>query len=138
MAELAAALDALVQGLAEACPGRLVSRSFRPLAQIPQEDLERGVLTVMLRGERDWKNYRGREADLGTLNVTLVGQLVVAADAGGVGVEAAEMALAREIKTFLGTPLPAPLRACLAPGYDQSGQLDTPYGWVVFELEVMA
>jgi hypothetical protein len=132
------ALNALVEGLQAACPGRVVGRSFRPMAQIPDEELLQGVLTVTLRGEFDWANYRGREAQLGTLQVILLGQLRVAENADRVTVEDAELAMANEIKAFLGSPLPSPVRSCLAPGYSQSGQMDYPYGWLAFECEVRA
>lgn len=108
------------------------------MAQLPDEQLVAGVLAVTLRGESGWATYRGREAQLGTLQVVIVGQLRVAENVERGAVEDAEIALANEIKGFLAGVLPAPLRACVATGYAQSGQMDFPYGWVAFECEVTA
>lgn len=130
-------LTALRDGLAAALPSRLVTRSFKPLAARAQEDLQRGVLAVISRGEGDYANYVGREAQLGRLDVLLIGQLMLSGDPDGQAVEQAELALAEEIKAFLQAPLPAGLRDCGASGFRQSGQLEVPCGWVVFELEVM-
>lgn len=133
--ELRAAMNALQAALAAALPGRLVTRQFRPLSQRSREELLAGVVCVVALGERDYANYRGREADLGTLEVVVVGQLEVDSP-DPAEVENAEFALAGEIKAFLAGPCPAPLRAMLAKGFKQSGQLEAPLGWVVFELEV--
>lgn len=130
-------LDALCGGLAEALPSRLVTRSFLPLALRPQEQLLQGVLTLINRGEKGYANYSGREAQLGKLDVLLIGQLRLAGDPTGLQVEQAELALAEEVKAFLRAPLPAGVRECLASGFAQSGQLETPGGWIVFDMEVM-
>lgn len=134
--ELRAAMEALGASLAAACPGRYVSRSLVPLAQRTAEELEAGVLAVAALGERDFANYRGREADLGTLRVVIVGQIKVAEESPPYVLEDAEFAMAEQVKAFLAAPLLAPLRQCVASGYRQSGQLEHPYGWVAFECEV--
>lgn len=130
-------LAALRDGLAAALPSRLVMQSFKPMAQRSQDELVQGVLSAICRGEGKYANYHGREAQLGTLDVLLIGQLMVAGDPDGLAIEQAELAFAEEIKAFLRAPLPAGLRDCQASGFRQSGQLEVPFGWVVFELEVM-
>lgn len=134
--ELKTAMDALAAALATACPNRLVGRNFKPMAQRTDEDLLTGILSLACLGEQDYANYRGREADLGKLKVVLIGQLAVAADAEPSALEDAEFVMAEEVKAFLALPPPYPLVECLATGYRQSGQLEHPYGWVAFELEV--
>lgn len=129
-------LTALFAGLATALPGRKVTRDFKTLAQRGAAELLQGVVTLVCRGEDDYANYLGREAQLGTINAVLVGQLKVADNAGGLAVEQAEFVLAEEIKAFLRGPMPAGVTQCLANGFAQSGQLEAPYGWVAFELEV--
>lgn len=131
-----AALEALRTSLAAALPGRIVTRAFLPLSMRAREDLLAGVVCVVALGERDFANYRGREADLGTLGAVLVGQLQVDSD-DPQDVERAELTLARQIKAWLADPMPAPVRQCLADGWRQSGQLEAPGGWVVFELEIL-
>ncbi len=143
--ELSAAVQAVVSGLAAAMPGRMVRRGFVPYPQLPREALLAGTVHVLASGEQGYANYRGREADLGTLRVVIVAQCVVdeaalPPDAGpeavSVAVQDAEFALAEGVKGFLRNP--AGLRQCLATGFEQSGQMECPYGWVAFECEVMA
>lgn len=144
MGELSTAMQTLAAALAAALPGRIVRRGFVPYPQLQRDELLAGTVYVLATGEQDYANYRGREADLGTLRVVIVGQLVVdeAAMAPGAGPEAisaavqdAEFALAEEVKGFLANP--AGLRQCLATGFEQSGQMEAPFGWVAFECEVM-
>lgn len=135
--DLTAAMEALAASLAAACPGRFVSRSFKPMSMRSAEELEAGVLAVAAGGEKNFANYRGREADLGTLKVLIFGQIKVAENAEPAALEDAEFALAEQIKAFLQSPLLPPLRQCLAREFAQSGQLEHPYGWVAFECEVM-
>lgn len=132
-----ATLEALKTGLAAALPaGRRVTRAFLPLALRPQEDLLAGVLTLICRGESSYANYVGREADLGTLRVLLIGQLMLAGNPSGLDVERAELVLAEEVKAFLRGTLPAGIAECLATSFEQSAQLEVPMGWIGFELEV--
>lgn len=136
MATPDATLSALMGGLAAALPAQIVRREFRPLAQCRQEDLEQGIVTLVNRGERGYANYLGREAQLGTLDVLLIGQLKVDDKLSPLAVEQAELTLAEAVKTFLQGPAPAGVVECLAQSFTQSGQLEAPFGWIVFELEV--
>lgn len=129
-------LEALKTGMAAALPGRLVRRSFKPLAQCREDDLLQGIVTLVNRGERGYANYLGREAQLGTLDVLLIGQLRVDPKREPLEIEQEELALVEEIKAFLQAPAPAGVVECLAQSFTQSGQLEAPFGWVVFELEV--
>lgn len=134
--ELTTKMLALAGQLGAACPTRIVGRDFLPLAQRTDEELLDGVITVVSQGEMDYANYRGREAQLGRVLAVLVGQLRVADNDPRSALEDAEFAMAEEIKAWLASPPSAPLEECLATGFRQSGQLEHPYGWVVFELEV--
>ncbi|MDD3675804.1 hypothetical protein [Thauera propionica] len=134
--ELKAVMEALGASLAASCPGRFVSRDFLPLGQRTADELEAGILAVAALGESGFANYRGREADLGTLRVVIVGQIKVADESPPHVLEDAEFAFAEQVKAWLGMPMLAPVRQCLARSYRQSGQLEHPYGWVAFECEV--
>ena len=117
-------------------PSRIVRRSGKPLAQCKEDDLLQGIVTLVNRGERGYANYLGREAQLGTLDVLLIGQLKVDPKREPLEIEQEELALVEEIKAFLQAPAPAGVVDCLAQSFTQSGQLEAPFGWVVFELEV--
>lgn len=134
---LTLAMNALRDGLAAALPGRLVTRALVPIGLLTDDELAAGVVSVVCMGEKDYANYRGREADLGTLQVVIVGRLKVAEDDPPSAVEDDEFTLAGEIKAFLARPLPEPVRQALTTGFRQSGQLEHPYGWVAFDCEVM-
>lgn len=136
MANPEQALEGLKTGLAAALPTRIVTRDFVQRAQRRQEDLLKGVLCIVSQGEQGYANYVGREADLGRLKVLLVGQILLPGSPSGLAVERAELAFAEEIKAFLGSELPSPVTACLATGFVQSGQMEVPDGWIVFETEV--
>ena len=129
------AMEALKASLAAARPGRRVSRSFRPMTRHNAADLERGVVALVVLGEGDFANYRGREADLGTLDVMLVALLKVLDSAEPVAIEDAEFVLLGQVKAWLRGALP--VRQCLLRSVVQSGQQDAPYGWVTMKLEVM-
>lgn len=66
--DLTAAMEALRQSLADALPGRVVTRSFKHLPARSDAELLAGVVTVVSLGEGDFATWRGREADLGTLD----------------------------------------------------------------------
>lgn len=137
-------MQALAVALTAALPGRIVRRGFVPYPQLSRDVLQAGTVHLLASGEQGYANYRGREADLGALRVVIVGQLVVdeaalppeaGPEALSAAVQDAEFALAEEVKGFLANP--AGLRQCLATGFEQSGQMEAPFGWVAFECEVM-
>ena len=130
-------LESLKDALAAALPGRVLTRSFLPMARRSLDELQSGVVTLINKGVKDYANYLGREAQLGTLEVVLIGQLKVDDALPSLAVEQAELQLAGEIEAFLRSAMPAGVRDCQANGFAQSGQLEAPYGWVAFELEVM-
>lgn len=132
--EMRGAMVAMVASLAAAMPGRIVRRAFKPMSQINEADQRRGVVALVCQGEDGYANYRGREADLGRLEVLLLAQLRVDDKAEASAVEDAEFALAEEVKAWLAGDLP--VRQCLLKDLRQSGQLEAPYGWVVMKLEV--
>lgn len=129
-------LEALRSGLAAAMPARQVSRRFRAMGELSAAALAAGDVAIVCRGEKDFANYNGREAQLGTLEVMLVGRLQVG-DEDGLAVEQAELALAGEVKAFVATrPWPAGIDDIRFLRVRQSGQLEAPFGWVVMDLEV--
>lgn len=131
-------MEALKGALAAALPDMITTRSFVPISQRPIEDLEKGVVTLVRLGEKEFANYMGREADLGTVNAMLAIQFKLSDSAEGLAVEQREIECAKAVRAVLASPLPPPLIGCLATGYKQSGQLECPFGWVLFELEIQS
>lgn len=132
---LAERMAALKTALTTAMPTRVVTRKLKDYADRKKEDLAVGVFTLISHGERGYKNYNGREAMDGRHRMLLVGQIELIEDAEGDAVEDAEFAMVEEVKAFV-RALPADLCSLVMTGFQQSGQLDAPYGWVAIDLEV--
>ncbi|MDP3425487.1 MAG: hypothetical protein Q8S32_17235 [Burkholderiaceae bacterium] len=132
---LAARMAALQSALADAMPARVVTRKLQDFADRPKADIAAGVFTLISKGERGYQNYNGREAMDGRHSMLLVGQVELGEDADGEAVEDAEFAMIEEVKGFV-RALPASLCSLTMTGFQQSGQLDAPYGWVAITLEM--
>lgn len=128
------ALEALKAGLAAAMPARVVTRDLLSFDQRQESDLLAGVLTVVTNREGRYANYRGREAQMGRLNVVVVGQLKLAEDALPSEVEDAEFAFVEQVKDFLAGILPVEAIDLLETRF--SGQMEAPYGWFAMDWEV--
>ena len=133
---LAARMAALKTELVTAMPTRVVTRKLKDFADRPKADIAAGVFTLISKGERGYRNYNGREAMDGRHSMLLVGQIELGEDADGEAVEDAEFAMVEEVKAFV-RALPAELCSLVMTGFQQSGQLDAPYGWVAITLEMM-
>lgn len=131
-----AALEAIRVSLAAALPSRYVQRSLVDPSTVPSEKLRAGLLCVVSEGGGDFANYMGREADLGHMQVRLVGFVMVDESAEPVEVERAELALLGEVLLWLNTAK-VPGTDTVYPGdWSQSKQLEHPYGWMVLALDV--
>lgn len=132
-----AVLDAIVASLAAALPLRYVQRSlpFDP-ANEPTEKLLAGLVCVVSEGGGQFANYRGREGDLGTMEVRLVGFVQVAEGTQAEDIERAELALLGDLLVWVNT-VGVPGLDVIYPGdWAQSKQLEHPYGWLTLELKV--
>lgn len=131
-----AVLDAIVASLTTALPLRYVQRSLVDPADAPQAELLAGLICVVSEGGGGFANYRGREGDLGKMDVRLVGYVQVAEGTEPADVERAELDLLGDVLTWLNT-VGVPGLDVLYPGnWTQSKQLEHPYGWLVLALEV--
>jgi hypothetical protein len=129
-------LDAIAASLAEACPSRYVQRSLVDPGNETRERLEAGVVCLVTEGGGDFANYRGREGDMGTLNARLVGYVKVADDSAPEEVERAELALLGELLDWVATTAVPGIDTMLPGDWQQSKQMEHPYGWLVLSLEI--
>ncbi len=137
MSELGDRAAALKAALAAAWPLRVVTRDFDLLENRKRADLEKGIYTVLSRGEAGYTNVSGYEARDGQQTVVIVGQIVNPDDkAAPSTTEDLEFAMVDEIKAFC-RALPANLCMLALLRFIQSTQQDHPYGWVVFHLEYL-
>jgi len=137
MTDFDAALAAMVASLAAQLPGRHVQRSLVDPANETATRLTSGVICLVSEGGGQFANYRGREGELGRLNVRVVGFVQVAEAAEAVAVESAELALLRDVLGWVNAPTVHPGVDFIEPGdFAQSKQLEHPYGWVTLALTV--
>lgn len=136
MGELNTLRVMLLAGMASAMPARVVTRDHKDFGERAEADLLAGVVTIVGLGEKDYSQWPGRETQLGTLPILIVGQLKVAEDSAPHLVEDAEDTLAEQIKAFCAAP-PAGLGSMKMTGFRQSGQLEAPYGWISVDVEVL-
>ena len=130
-------LDAIKTSLAAALPGRFVHRKLVEPASVQLDEMRAGTLCLVARSGGGFANYRGREGELGSMAVSLVGYLYVDEGANGSeAIERAEMALLAELLQWVGNA-PVPGLDDMEPGdWRNSAQLEYPYGWLVLELKV--
>lgn len=126
-------MDAVAAAAATALPARVVKRSFfRHFTDHTPAELASGVVMVISAGERGYNDGLGMEAREGTHRFLLIGHLKVAETPAAdmpQRVEAAELDLIEEIKTFVRSGV-AGVRLVLDQ-VQHSRQLEAPYGWVV-------
>lgn len=127
-------MSSLRDALQTACPSRIVTRSFADFADRESEHLAAGIYTVMSQGEGEYQNLNGRAARDGVQRIVLSQQIELTEQDSGEDIEEAEFAMIEEVKAFM-RALPASLCCLEMTGFQQSGQLDRPYGWVLVNLE---
>lgn len=135
MGELRTLRDSLKSAMALAIPARKVTRDLRDFADRDEGDLLDGIFTILGQGEKDYAQYLGRLAQLGTLPIIVIGQVKVAETAVPSAIEDAEDLMAEDLKAFCRTGLPGYHLSMLS--FRQSGQLEHPYGWIAAELEIL-
>ncbi|MGE0358656.1 MAG: hypothetical protein AB7P08_17270 [Burkholderiales bacterium] len=134
MSELRDRMLLLRDSLAAQLPARVVTREWRPITTRRAEDLEAGIYSVVSQGESGYPNLNGWEARDGKHRIAVIAQLKLPESASPEAVEDAEFELVAEMKAFVRS-LPQGLCCLLLTAFTQSGQLEAPYGWVIFELE---
>jgi hypothetical protein len=133
--DLSGVMTAVRDQLAAVAPARVVTRSYTDFARRPDEDLVAGVFTVISRGEGSYDNVPGRAAGNGTQRILIVGQVRVGEDEPGAAVEDAEFGLVADLKALARSDLPEIISGLALLDFEQSRQLEQPYGWVAAELE---
>lgn len=134
MSELGDRMALIVSTLRTQLPARVITRDLADFADRATEDLARGVITVLSKGEGGYANYPGRAAMDGRQEILIVGQQELAESAAPSAIEDAEFALIEDVQGFL-RALPATLCRLDMRAFRQSMQLDHPYAWVAIDLE---
>lgn len=133
LSEKLAALEAsLKQGL----PGRHILRGCEPVADRTAQEVNDGVINLVLDREHSYAKGRGRVAQEGTLDVMLIGYVTVdETTAIKADLQDAEAAMGEQLKDWV--------RNTGIDGFDVeldhiqlSRQLEFPYGWVIVALKL--
>ena len=126
-------MTAIRAALETAMPSRVHKTSFlRSFEDHERAELLEGVVMVVSGEEGDFNTRHGMEAREGTQSIALVVQIEVPGDNDGEAVEAEEFAIIKEIKAFVRTGIDG-IGLDLERVY-QSSQQETPYGYVVAQL----
>lgn len=137
MSETSDKLDLLKTTLETAQPGRIVTRGFEDIGELQDTELRKGIYTIVNQGEGGFNNLPGREAMYGKLDVVIVARLMVDDKEDGQALENAELTMVDEIKALCRALVPG-IDSLMLNRWRQSGQIERPYGWVIFEMEMMA
>lgn len=137
MGALADIANAVLTQFAAAKPLRVVTRDLKDFGDRARADLLKGIFSIVSLGEDGFADYMGREADLGTVNLIIVGQIELAESAAPSAIEDAEFSMIEDLKDFCRGALAIPITGLYLKRWRQSGQLDAPYGWISAEVEAM-
>lgn len=135
MSLLADRMNLIASTLEARFPLRVVTRSLKDFTQRQPAELKRGIYTVISQGEGGYQNYLSRAAMDGQQKMILVGQIQLGEKDDPSTIEDAEFEMIEEIKDFC-RHLPAQLACLSMTGYQQSGQVEAPYGWIAVDLEM--
>lgn len=138
-AEVETVMASLKTQLAAAYPARTVTRDLLDFDDREKSLLQAGIYTVLAGAEDGYPNYRGREGNFGVMRPVLVAQVEVSETHPPTpsAIEAAESTMIDEIKAFTRSAMAAPIDSLVVTAIRRSGQLEYPYGWVSFQMELM-
>jgi hypothetical protein len=134
--DYSAVLESIVQSLTAALPDRYIEDSLVPPALLPIEQLMAGTVCVVSKGGGDFANYRGREGDLGKIDVALVCFVQVPENSKPVDVQTAELTLLGELLQWVATTAVPGLDVIYPENWFQSKQTEHPAGWLTLNLTV--
>jgi hypothetical protein len=118
-------------------PARKCFRSFVDFNDRAEADLVAGCITFVAGPESGFPNYRGREGNFGDLQVLVIAQIKVGEKVLPEKLEDAESDMIDELKAYTRSAPPVPIDSVVINDIRRSHQLEFPYGWVAFDLEVM-
>lgn len=129
-------LDGIVASLQDAMPARYFQRSLIDPANAIREQLLAGVVCVVSENGGNFASYIGREGDLGSMAVRLVGFLQVEEGTTQADIERAELALLGDLLQWVNVTRVPGLDTITPGDWTCSKQLEHPYGWLALALAV--
>ncbi len=131
-------LAAIEASLVQAMPTRIIERGCNALNDRTSEEVQAGVLNLVLDREHDYAGGRGMVAQNGTLDMLLIGYVTVDENtADKADLQDTETTLAEEIKAWVkSTLIDLPEMDVMLDSVQLSRQLEFPYGWVIATLKL--
>lgn len=129
--------QSLEASLAAAMPGWHVQRKLCDPGTETKDRLQAGVLCIVSTGGGEFANWSGREGELGTMDLTVVGfKQLYGKDKTSQDAEDAELELLAELLSWTGQQFADPITAIKPGRYRQSQQLAFPIAWLSLDLKV--
>lgn len=126
-------MDAVETALKAALPTRVIKRAFyRSYKDHKEDELKKGVVTLVSGQERDYNKGLGMVARDGWHRMILIGHLKASKD-DPLEVEKLELALIEEIKSFVKAGIPG--MSIDIESAQPSRQQESPFGWVVVYID---
>lgn len=134
-----AVMDAILSELAIVAPKRKRTREYLDFAAHKDDDLKRGVITLLPGGVASYP-YEHRPGDCGQLQVVILVQGRLAETCKGTDIDAAEFTALNQLEALAEREYSRPdlLAALTLLSASQSAQLEKPYWWVMTRWEVFA
>ncbi len=129
--------QSLQTSLAAALPGWNVQRQLCDPGNETKERLQAGVLCIVAAGGGEFANWSGREGELGTMDLTVVGfKQIYGKDKTSQDAEDAELELLAQLLGWTGQLFADPITAIKPERYRQSQQLAFPIAWLALDIKV--
>lgn len=139
------ALDALLLEIRKRYPARVTSRRLVHLSESgpADEDLLAGRYTALSFGVRDYDRATSEsDTDMAAQVIVLLFQVYVPpkgsdVETDNLDIDRAEFEAVQEVESLLanmGIGLPENLQSLSLERFSQSGQMESPFGWVSFEF----
>lgn len=132
--------DTMVASLTTKLPDRYVGRSLRTPDDCAAKELLGGVLCVLADGGAMFSRTRGREAQAGQIDFTVVGYVQLTEEKGWApaDIERAELAMVNDVLRWVDELQPGELdlggKAIYPEAWRGSKQMEAPFGWFVMAV----
>jgi hypothetical protein len=122
-------IHAMTFALGKRYPKRLVTTNLVDFADRKSTELEQGIYSLVFVRQSDFSAYSEK------VDLMLVGQVALRDSATGAEVQATELQMLEEIKSFIQSA-PFDLFRMVATKSASSAQLEAPYGWVSVDITI--
>ena len=128
------AMNRIADQLHQVASGRIVTRSYKDFSLHTNEDLKRGIFTVLSQGVNEYPSIEP-PGEFGRQGVIILFQGLVDEDASGAELDQIEFNAINLLEQLAKEHNEAQMPAFILRSCRQSSQLEAPYCWVRSEWE---